>query len=284
MRQEGLARSTATSACRPQLPQQAAPQAVSQVGVLRVRNKRCNTGVAPAGESGNSCGAAGAQRHKTQQTARKHGSSTRHEGGTGGANSKAAAGAAAGAGVLRRADAARQPAAQQRPAAARVSAGSGGYAKRSMRTDTTRPPIVVLFIVFTASSAASLVGKRTMPKPLHREQRGRAGQGRDECAWAAMGGSGHAQGGSLPSAADACKQQDRTQTASGHRCRSAVHAAAAERSCGGARGSGQAACIWWQPMSKPSPLSCSKQAAWGLTASGRASQTPHPPAQSRRKR
>lgn len=65
-------------------------------------------------------------------------------------------------------------------AAASVPAGGSGYAKRSMRTDTTRPPMVVLFIVLTASSAASLVGKRTMPKPLHRKQRagqGRAGQG-----------------------------------------------------------------------------------------------------------
>ena len=39
-------------------------------------------------------------------------------------------------------------------------------AKRSMRTDTTLPPMVVLFMLLTAISAASLLGKRTMPKPL----------------------------------------------------------------------------------------------------------------------
>jgi hypothetical protein len=40
------------------------------------------------------------------------------------------------------------------------------HAKRSMRTDTTRPPMVALFIVLTAMSADSLSGKRTIPKPL----------------------------------------------------------------------------------------------------------------------
>jgi hypothetical protein len=72
-----LAGSTAARPCLPQLPQQSAKR-VSPAGAAAGAQQAVRHRRAPAGGGWDSCGAAGAQRLETQQTAHKQGI-TRHE-------------------------------------------------------------------------------------------------------------------------------------------------------------------------------------------------------------
>ena len=139
---------------RSRLPGRSARQAL-----LRVRNKRCNTDVPPQGRVGTAAAQQGhsytATRHDMTNSPEQ--GSTRHEG-----RQWQQGAPRLPAGVLRQAALPASP-----PCSGGSPARGGRHAKRSIRTDTTRPPMVALFMVLTASSAASLLGKRTMPKPLH---------------------------------------------------------------------------------------------------------------------